>query len=75
MGTVHRHEPFREYLDVFERAMPDARAVIESLVEARDAVIVEGRFVGTNTDPLATPTAMWSPLARASTCDSPTSHA
>jgi ketosteroid isomerase-like protein len=55
MGTVCGHEPFREYLEVFKRAMPDAHAVIESLVEAGDTVIVEGRFVGTHTGPLAAP--------------------
>jgi ketosteroid isomerase-like protein len=35
--------------------MPDARAVIERIFEAGDAVIVEGRFVGTFTGPLASP--------------------
>jgi ketosteroid isomerase-like protein len=55
MGTVYGHEPFREYLEVFKRAMPDAHAVIESLVEVGDRVIVEGRFVGTHTGPLASP--------------------
>jgi steroid delta-isomerase-like uncharacterized protein len=55
MGTVHGHEPFREYLEVFKRAMPDAHAVIASLVEADDTVIVEGRFVGTHTGPLTAP--------------------
>lgn len=53
MGTVHGHEPFREYLEIFKRAMPDARAVIESLTEADDTVSVEGRFVGTFTGPFA----------------------
>jgi predicted ester cyclase len=55
MGTVYGHEPFREYLEVFKRAMPDAHAIIENLVEAGDTVIVEGRFVGTHTGPLASP--------------------
>jgi ketosteroid isomerase-like protein len=55
MGTVYGHEPFREYLEIFKRAMPDAHAVIESLVEAGEMVIVEGRFVGTHTGPLAGP--------------------
>ena len=55
MGTVYGHEPFREYLETFKRAMPDAHAIIERLVEAGDTVIVEGRFVGTHTGPLATP--------------------
>ena len=53
MGTVHGIEPFREYLETFKRAMPDARAVIEREYEAGDTVIVEGRFVGTHTGPLA----------------------
>ena len=53
MGTVHGIEPFREYLETFKRAMPDARAVIERAYEAGNTVIVEGRFVGTHTGPLA----------------------
>jgi ketosteroid isomerase-like protein len=53
MGTVHGIEPFREYLETFKRAMPDARAIIEKQYESGDTVIVEGRFVGTHTGPLA----------------------
>jgi ketosteroid isomerase-like protein len=53
MGTVHGLAPFREYLETLKRAMPDARAVIERIVEAGDSVVVEGRFVGTFTGPLA----------------------
>ena len=34
MGTVHGIEPFREYLETFKRAMPDARAVIEQQYES-----------------------------------------
>ncbi len=55
MGTVSGHEPFREYLEVFKRAMPGAQAIIENLIHAGDTVIVEGRFVGTHTGPLASP--------------------
>jgi len=55
MGTVHGLEPFREYLETLKRAMPDAQAPIERMYEAGDAVIVEGRFVGTHTGPLAGP--------------------
>ncbi len=54
MGTVFGRGRFREYLEVFRRAMPDARAVIEHLWEAGDTVVVEGRFVATHTGPLAT---------------------
>ena len=53
MGTVHGIEPFREYLKTFKRAMPDARAVIEQQYESGETVMVEGRFVGTHTGPLA----------------------
>ena len=55
MGTVHGIEPFREYLDTFKRAMPDAKAIVGQTYEVGDVVIVEGRFVGTHTGPLATP--------------------
>jgi steroid delta-isomerase-like uncharacterized protein len=55
MGTVRGTRPFREYLETFKRAMPDARAVVERVFEDDDAVIVEGRFVGTHTGPLTGP--------------------
>ena len=55
MGTVHGLAPFREYLETLKRAMPDARAVVERIFEAGATVIVEGRFVGTFTGPLASP--------------------
>ena len=55
MGTVHGHGPFREYIETLKRAVPDARAVIDHMYDAGDAVIVEGCFVGTFTGPLASP--------------------
>jgi len=55
MGTVRGLGVFREYLETFKRAMPDAHAVIERTCQVNDTVIVEGRFVGTHTGPLATP--------------------
>ena len=55
MGTVHGLEPFREYLETFKRAMPDAQAIVEQVHEAGEVVVVEGRFVGTHTGPLVTP--------------------
>jgi ketosteroid isomerase-like protein len=54
MGHVVGRERFREYLETFKRAMPDARAVIEHTVESGETVAVEGRFIGTHTGPLAT---------------------
>ena len=55
MGTVHGHGPFREYIETLKRAVPDARAVIEDVHDAGDVVVVEGRFAGTFTGPLAGP--------------------
>ena len=55
MGTVQGLAPFREYLETLKRAVPDARALIEQMYVAGDAVIVEGRFVGTHSGPLAGP--------------------
>jgi steroid delta-isomerase-like uncharacterized protein len=54
MGHVHGRERFREYLDTFKRAMPDARALIDQTLESGEMVIVEGRFTGTHTGPLTT---------------------
>lgn len=54
MGQVLGRQRFREYLETFKRAMPDARAVIEGIVESGETVAVEGRFTGTHTGPLAT---------------------
>lgn len=54
MGQVRGRERFREYLVTFKRALPDARAVIEEIVESGETVAVEGRFTGTHTGPLAT---------------------
>jgi steroid delta-isomerase-like uncharacterized protein len=54
MGQVRGRDRFREYLETFKRAMPDARAIVEQTVEADDTVAVEGRFTGTHTGPLAT---------------------
>ena len=55
MGTVRGIAPFEEYLSTFKRAMPDAKALVERVYEVGAVVIVEGRFVGTHTGPLATP--------------------
>src|SRR5579859_7126600 len=54
MGQVRGSDRFREYLETFKRAMPDARAIVEQRVEAGETVAVEGRFTGTHTGPLTT---------------------
>jgi ketosteroid isomerase-like protein len=53
IGTVHGHGPFREYIEALRRAVPDARAVIDGMYDTGDVVVVEGRFAGTFTGPLA----------------------
>jgi ketosteroid isomerase-like protein len=56
LGTVQGQGPFRDYLATLKRAVPDAKAVIErTTMETDDTVVVEGRFVGTFTGPLASP--------------------
>jgi ketosteroid isomerase-like protein len=54
MGRVRGGDRFREYLETFKRAMPDARAIVEQTVESGETVAVVGRFTGTHTGPLAT---------------------
>jgi ketosteroid isomerase-like protein len=53
MGTVHGLAPFREYLVTLKRALPDAVAIIDAFHDAGDVIVVEGRFAGTFTGPLA----------------------
>jgi steroid delta-isomerase-like uncharacterized protein len=65
MGTVHGLPRFREYLEGFKRAMPDARAVISRMYDAGDTVIVEGRLLGTHTGPMAGPDGDIQPSGRA----------
>jgi steroid delta-isomerase-like uncharacterized protein len=65
MGTVHGIEPFREYLQTFKRAMPDARAIVEGICDSEGTVAVEGRFVGMHTGPLASDEGDIPPTGRA----------
>jgi steroid delta-isomerase-like uncharacterized protein len=55
IGTVRGVMPFRDYLESFNRALPDRRIITEHLDEADDAVFVEGHFVGTHTGPVSGP--------------------
>ena len=52
LGTAEGLPALRAYLDGLKRPIPDAQAIVGQMFEARDTVIVEGRFVGTNTGPL-----------------------
>ena len=42
MGTVHGRGRFREDLETFKRAMPDAHVVVEHRSEAAGTVVVAG---------------------------------
>jgi steroid delta-isomerase-like uncharacterized protein len=55
LGTVAGRSAVRDYLAGLKRAVPDAHAIVQRTFESGDTVIVEGRFAGTNTGPLAGP--------------------
>ena len=48
-------EPFVAYGRTFLTAFPDGRIHRDRHIEAGDRIVVEGRFTGTNTGPLQTP--------------------
>ena len=52
LGSVEGRGVVRDYLAGLKGPVPDARAVVERILEAGDTVVVEGRFQGTNTGPL-----------------------
>ncbi len=64
LGTVEGLQAFRHYLEGLKAPLPDAGAIVERIYEAGDTVIVEGRFTGTNTGPLAGPDGELPPSGR-----------
>ncbi len=48
-------EEFRRYATMFKTAMPDSRIEVDSCLESKGTVVVEGRFLGTHTGPLVGP--------------------
>jgi steroid delta-isomerase-like uncharacterized protein len=54
-GTIPDNDRFKEHLQVFKRAMPDATINGENYFEAGDTVAIEGRFKGTHSGPFASP--------------------
>jgi steroid delta-isomerase-like uncharacterized protein len=55
-GRMDGLEAFRAYGEAFLRAFPDGRLTADRLVaETADTIVVEGRFSGTHTGPLAGP--------------------
>jgi ketosteroid isomerase-like protein len=48
-------EPFRQYVNVFLTAAPDAHIVGNRYFESGDTIVVEGVYSGTHTGPLWTP--------------------
>src|ERR671914_322302 len=54
-GLIHGKQAFRDHLEVFKRAMPDATIDVHSWIEGEEGVAIEGYFSGTHTGPFATP--------------------
>jgi ketosteroid isomerase-like protein len=63
-GPMTGIEPFVAYGQGFHRAFPDGRLHGDRYVEEGDVIVVEGRFTGTNTGPLDSPTGRLSATGR-----------
>ncbi len=54
-GLIHGKQAFRDHLEVFKGALPDATIDAQSWIETEDSVAVEGYFSGTHTGPFSSP--------------------
>ena len=48
-------EPFKQFVQVFIDAFPDAKIHADSVWEAGDTIVAEGIYSGTHTGPMASP--------------------
>jgi predicted ester cyclase len=55
VGEMVGIEAWRDYNATFKRAVPDGRLELDSSVEEGDRVVIQGRYTGTHTGPLASP--------------------
>jgi ketosteroid isomerase-like protein len=57
-------EPFKQYVNVFQTAAPDAHIEGHRYLESGDTIVVEGAYSGTHTGPLMTPMGEIPPTGR-----------
>jgi len=63
-GTMRGIEPFAAFEQAFFTAFPDGRGHLTTFVESDDTVVVEGRYIGTHTGPMAGPAGAIPPTGR-----------
>jgi steroid delta-isomerase-like uncharacterized protein len=54
-GAMEGIDAWLAYNAVFKRAVPDGRLELDSAVEEGDRVVIQGRYTGTHSGPLASP--------------------
>jgi steroid delta-isomerase-like uncharacterized protein len=54
-GTIRGWDAFRQFIETFKQAIPDAKLVADRIVEEGNVTATQGRFQGTFTAPLRTP--------------------
>jgi len=62
--TFRGPDGFKQYLEVWARAFPDARLTITNIVADDDSAVVEFAGIGTNSGPLPTPIGELPPTGR-----------
>lgn len=63
-GPLRGRDAFKEFVQPFLTAFPDAKLHADNVVETSDTVVVEGRFTGLNTGPLMTPAGEMPPTGK-----------
>jgi predicted ester cyclase len=63
-GTMEGIEAWLAYNAVFKTAVPDGRLELDSAVEEGPQVVIQGRYTGTHTGPLASPEGEIPPTGR-----------
>ncbi len=54
-GTIRGRDNFRQFIEVFKVASPDARLEARNVIEDGPRAVIEGVFTGTFTGPLRSP--------------------
>ena len=63
-GTIIGIEPFLEFAKGFAAALPDSRLEVDTVIEAGNRVVSEGRYTGTHTGTLMSPQGPVPPTGR-----------